>query len=332
MRSRLATLSLTCITLACGDSSGDGDGSSDPTEDTSVSASASATNGDDASGDDGPTSAGSLDDASSEPTSADDDDGVDTSAGSTADSDTTGDPGELELPPPDGGLDYQLGGAYPPPDGVTIVSRDRNEAPVGEGVYDICYVNGYQIQPDEEAFWLDEHPDLILRDDGGNPVIDPDWDEMLLDISTPEKREAIAAIVGEWIVGCGAAGYEAVEIDNLDTYSRSMGLLTQDHAVAFMVLLSEAAHGAGLAIAQKNSTELVPRKDEMGTDFVVAEECNRYEECGDYIDAYGDAVLMIEYRVNDFEAGCAAYGTMSIVLRDLNLVMPGDAAYVYDAC
>jgi hypothetical protein len=34
----------------------------------------------------------------------------------------------------------------------------------------------------------------------------------------------------------------------------------------------------------------------MGTDFVVAEECNRYDECDVYTGAYGDAVLVIEYR------------------------------------
>jgi hypothetical protein len=88
-----------------------------------------------------------------------------------------------------------------------------------------------------------------------------------------------------------------------------------------------------MAIAQKNSTELVPRKDEMGTDFVVAEECSRYDECADYIDGYGEAVLMIEYRQQDFDQGCADYGTMSIVLRDVNLVTPDEVdVYVYQAC
>ena len=331
MQRTIAALSFACLAISCGDSSGDGDASSDGSTSDAMT---SVTNADDAPtvgddvGDDDDDDDDDDDASSGDPTTLET--GGDSSTATGADS--TGDPGELELPPADAGLDYQLGGAYPPPEGVGIVSRDRNEAPVGDGVYDICYVNGYQIQPDEESFWLDMHPDLILRDGGGDPVIDPDWDEMLLDISTSEKREAIAAIVGEWIDGCSTAGYEAVEIDNLDTYSRSMELLTQDHAVAFMVLLSAAAHDRGLAIAQKNSTELVPRKDEMGTDFVVAEECNRYDECGDYIDAYGSAVLMIEYRQGDFDAGCTDYGTMSIVLRDLNLVTPDDAAYVYDAC
>lgn len=71
-------------------------------------------------------------------------------------------PSSFALPPLGGGLDYQLGGAYSPPTGVTIVSRDRT-ASIAEGLYSLCYVNGFQIQPEEEAFWMSMHPDLILR-------------------------------------------------------------------------------------------------------------------------------------------------------------------------
>ena len=59
-----------------------------------------------------------------------------------------------------------------------------------------------------------------------------------------------------------------------------------------------------MAIAQKNSAELVPRRAELGTDFVVAEECNRFDECDVYTDSYGDHVLVIEYRRADFEETC----------------------------
>ena len=255
----------------------------------------------------------------------------DTTATATGDSSESGDPPPLALPPVNAPLDYQLGGAYPPPAGVEIVSRDRNASPA-PGLYNICYVNGYQTQPDEEEWWLSMHPDLILRDENGDPVIDPDWDEMLLDISTPEKRAALADIVGGWITSCGTDGFDAVEIDNLDTYSRSDGLLTQDHAVAFMSLLSQTAHDAGMAIAQKNSAEIVDRQGELGTDFVVAEECNRWDECQVYTDVYGDAVLVIEYRAQDFEAGCADFPGLSIVLRDLDLVPEGDPSYVFEGC
>lgn len=320
------------LAFGCGDASSD-DTSGASTMSASTTPGESSATTDSATGED--TDATSLDSSASDP--SDPSDPTDPS-GPEDTGDITGDPStdpttpaQVELPPVDGGLDYQLGGAYEPPAGVLIVSRDRNEAPA-RGLYNICYVNGYQAQPDENDFWLDEHPDLVLRDNNGDPVIDPDWDEMLLDTSTEEKRIALAAIVGDWIVGCGAAGYQAVEIDNLDTYSRSDGLLTQDNNVGFMALLSAAAHDAGMAIAQKNSTEILDRAAEMGTDFAVAEECSTYDECGDYVGTYGDAVLMIEYQQGDFDAGCADYPGHSIVLRDLYLTTPGDGEYLYDAC
>lgn len=258
--------------------------------------------------------------------------GLDVPGADVPSADTAGtDAGTLRLPPANAALDYQLGGAYPPPAGVGIVSRDRTASPA-PGLYNVCYVNGFQIQPDEEAFWMTEHPELILRDAGGAPVIDPDWDEMLIDVRTPEKRAAVAAIVGGWIDGCADAGFDAIEIDNLDTFSRSMGLIAENDCVAQMALFSARAHARGLAIAQKNSAELVGRRAELGTDFVVAEECNRYDECDVYTAAYGDAVLVIEYRRADFDAGCAAFPALSIVLRDLNLVPAGSGGYVYDGC
>lgn len=242
-----------------------------------------------------------------------------------------GSAGEFALPPDDAGLDYQLGGAYPPPAGVGIVGRDRNASPA-PGLYSICYVNGFQIQPDEEDLWLNDHPDLILRDGAGDPVIDPDWDEMLIDVGTPAKRGEVGDIVGGWIAGCVADGFDAVEIDNLDTFTRSGGRLDEEDAVAAMRLFADAAHGSNVAIAQKNSAEIVSRRADMATDFAVVEECNRYTECDSYTAGYGSHVLVIEYRRGDFDRGCADYPDLSIVLRDRDLVAPPDADYVFDAC
>jgi hypothetical protein len=237
----------------------------------------------------------------------------------------------LELPPTNAKVDYQLGGAYPPPSGVTVLVRDR-KATRADGLYNICYVNGFQVQPDEETYWTDLHPDLLLRDEGGNIIRDPDWNEMLLDIRLAEKRTAIASIVGNWIRECAQNSYDAIEIDNLDSFTRSQGLLLENQAVMTMKLIAEHAHKAGLPIAQKNSAELVARKAEMGTDFAVAEECNRYNECGTYTAGYGDHVIVVEYRQQDFTAGCTAYPNLSIVLRDVDLVTPQTAGYVYDGC
>ena len=247
------------------------------------------------------------------------------------DTPSDGSPSALALPPANGGLDYQLGGAYEPPAGVTVVSRDRNAAPAA-GIYNICYVNGFQIQPDEEAFFMTSHPDLILRDGNARPVIDVEWDEMLIDVSTDAKRSELAGVVGEWIAGCAEAGFDAIEIDNLDSFSRSQGLLVENDAVAAMRAMANAAHARSLPIAQKNSAELVGRKSELGTDFVVAEECNEFDECQTYRDAYGDHVIVIEYQRAAFEAGCAAFPTLSMVLRDLDLVPAGSGGYVFDGC
>jgi hypothetical protein len=237
----------------------------------------------------------------------------------------------VKLPTPNADFDYQLGGAYPLPAGVEIVSRDREDDPVPDR-YNICYVNGFQAQTEAEDWWLDNHPTLVLRDAQGNPIKDPDWDELILDISTAAKRDQLAVIVGGWIAGCGEAGFQAVEVDNLDTYSRSGGRLTQDHAVAFARLLSDRAHEASLAFAQKNSAEIVSRRTEMGADFVVAEECNRYDECDVYTGAYGDQVYVIEYRRADFDAGCADFPELSIILRDRLLRPAGATGYVRDSC
>lgn len=235
------------------------------------------------------------------------------------------------LPDANAPFDYQIGGDYAPAAGVAVVSRDREGSPA-PGLYNICYVNGFQGQPNDESFWLDDHPELVLRDAAGDPVIDADWDELLLDTSTDEKRAALADIVGAWIAACKDDGFDAVEIDNLDSYSRSEDLLSEDDNVAFMALLSTRAHAAGLAIAQKNSTELLDRVPEMQTDFAVAEECNRWDECGDYRTTYGDRVFVIEYRQQDFDAGCRDYPGLSIVLRDLDVSTPSSASYVFDGC
>ena len=239
-------------------------------------------------------------------------------------------PTRVTLPPEGVAFDYQLGGEYVPPSGVGIVSRDRT-APAA-GVYDICYVNGFQAQENELQWWRDNHDDLLLRTSGGSLVIDEDWNEALLDIGTGAKRDALADVVGAWIDGCAAGGYEAVEIDNLDTYARSSGLLTQDDAVAMIALFSARAHAANLAIAQKNSAEIIDRRDAMGTDFVVNEECAHYDECSVFTDAYGAATLEIEYERDDFDRACAAPHANPIILRDRDLRPVGARGYVYERC
>ncbi|MEU9994142.1 endo alpha-1,4 polygalactosaminidase [Streptomyces sp. NPDC050848] len=235
-------------------------------------------------------------------------------------------------PEPHVGFDYQIGGAYPPPPGVGAVSRDRTAEPT-DGLYNICYVNTFQAQPDATDWWQENHPDLLLRNAGGAPVIDQDWDEALFDISTPAKRERLAEIVGGWIDGCAASGFQAVEADNLDSYERSAGLLTPEHDLAFARLLIDRAHAAGLAIGQKNAAELAQRGRALGFDFAVAEECGQYDECGTYATAFDNRVLVIEYEPDGLARACERWGrTLSVVLRDTDVRPAGETGYVRATC
>ena len=195
---------------------------------------------------------------------------------------TPGGAGALALVPLPTGtdVDYQLGGDRSVPDHVGIVVRDRESEPV-EGTYNVCYVNGFQTQPNERAFWR-QHWRLVLKDDG-KPVTDEAWGEWLLDTRTAAKRRELARIVGRWIGGCAADGFDAVEFDNLDSFTRSHGLVERRQALAFARLLVDGAHDAGLEAGQKNlAGTTAPR---IGFDFAVAEECGRYHECGAYVDA-----------------------------------------------
>jgi len=243
----------------------------------------------------------------------------------------------VQLPPTPAVLDYQLGAAYTPPSGVTLVTRDSTATPA-PGIYNICYVNGFQTQPEEKDLWLKDRKDLLLKDSGGNPVIDPDWpDEFILDTSTATKRTRLADITGTVIQRCSQKGFKAVEIDNLDSYSRSRGKLTASNNLAYATLLATKAHALGLAIGQKNSAEESARaRNEVGFDFAFSEECHAYDECSMYSDVYGTHVMDVEYTDNlrgTFTNVCRDPQTpKTTTLRDRYLVGPGNSAYRYQHC
>lgn len=237
--------------------------------------------------------------------------------------------------PSNAAADYQLGGPSPVPPGVTVVARDSTAQPAGE--YPICYINAFQTQPGQLGWWRTRHPDLLLRH-RGRPVADANWpDEVLLDIGTRTHRRVLARIVDRSFGVCERKGFDAVEPDNLDSWTRSRGLLQRADAVSYSRLLVRRAHARGLAIAQKNAVSLAPHRGVVGWDFAVAEECQVYRECDRFTAAYGGAVIEIEYhdaggRAN-FTAACAARGSqIAIVYRDLDLVPAGRPGHVYDSC
>lgn len=252
---------------------------------------------------------------------------------------------EFELPPTAGVFDYQLGG---PSDVVStgngklrpdVVVRDAS-APALPGAYSVCYVNGFQTQPDEAAAWRADRAHLLLTDADGVPVHDPAWpDEDVLDPSTASQREGILGVIGPVIDACARAGYAAVEIDNLDTWTR-FDRIDRAGALELARAYVDRAHANGLAIAQKNAAEVTEiAHDELGFDFAVVEECGAYEECERFTSVYGPHVLQIEYPDSlaeggtDFARVCASPDRAPLtILRDRDLVASGDGDHVYERC
>ena len=226
--------------------------------------------------------------------------------------------------PSNADVDYQLGGASTPDPRVGIVARDRTDE-IADGLYNICYVNAFQTQPGAKRFWR-QRMGLVLHV-SGKPLADPGWpDEWLLDISTPHKRARLARIAGRWIAGCATSGFDAVEFDNLDSYTRSRTRLKASHATAYARLLVRAAHREGLAAGQKNRAQWDGTR--VGFDFAVAEQCGQWDECGEYVQHYGDQVIAIEYRRRWFERTCEQVGDdLPVVLRDRALSPDGPRAW-----
>ena len=238
-------------------------------------------------------------------------------------------------PPAGAAFDYQLGGPYPPAPGVEVVVRDRTAEPADLG-YDVCYVNGFQTQPQDSVAFAAAHPELLVQT-GDGPLADPGWpDELLFDTSTAAKRQALVELVGPWVEGCADDGYDAVEVDNLDSWTRSGGALSADDDAALAVAYAEVAHRAGLAIAQKNTPELAGRLREAGYDFAVAESCAVFDECDAYL-AHYPVLLDVEYTD---ELGADGFAELcgdsdrppQVVLRDHDLLTPDDDGYAFETC
>ncbi len=289
--------------------------------------------------------------------------------------------GTVVLPTANAQFDYQIGGAYTPLASVGIVDRDRLAAPA-PGKYNICYVNLMQTQPDETGqsqsnppygttqWWKNNHFSALLPDestsDPTDVVTDVAWDEVVFDLRTSAKRTALFDIQKPWLDQCKMDGFDAIEPDNLDTYTRSTDkaghqMMTFNDNVAYLKMVVPYAHSLGLAVAQKNvNSEFTDWKvstgrdgrnfvdtvsPAQGFDFAIAEECQAYKECGEYTAVYGNLVYEIEYTDNNknqtiggvtkkaYQWACIDRGpTMSVILRDRNVTPSSAGAYYYEWC
>ncbi len=242
-------------------------------------------------------------------------------------------PPTTATPPPSGvNFDYQIGGdrTLDPAENVGIVSRDWFASDRSEGLYNICYVNAFQTQGDD--------PYVNRIDETGNwpaaallPFEDPEWaPERIVDLRTAYTRELAAQHVYRMIDGCSEKGYDAVEFDNLDTYTRLAHIPTsyrfyQADAIDFAIKLVDYTHGLGMAAAQKNTAELIQTNQHglIDFDFAVVEQCGFFTECDVFADAYDDNIVVVEYDYNAFQSVCSTYsGRFPTVFVDRD-VTPG---------
>ncbi|WP_425072172.1 endo alpha-1,4 polygalactosaminidase [Sagittula sp. S175] len=161
----------------------------------------------------------------------------------------------------------------------------------------------------------------------GNPPPDavlgkqlPDWpDERYLDI---RRHDILLPIMTERFERCKAAGFDAVEPDNMDLHSNDSGFpLTSEDTAEYVTLLAARAHALGLEIGQKNAPDLAATLVPL-MDFAILESCFEYGWCQQfqpYIDAR-KPVFAAEYsrpRPKQCEAA-ARYG-VSLIYKDRDL-------------
>jgi len=85
-------------------------------------------------------------------------------------------------------------------------------------------------------------------------------------------------------------GCDAIEADNIDTYSHDKVLkwkkpISIEDQIDYDIWLTEEAHSRGLSIAMKNDIENIDKLLDY-FDFAINEECYDYDECGYYFNTF----------------------------------------------
>ena len=153
----------------------------------------------------------------------------------------------------------------------------------------ICYVSAGTYEnwrPDAAAF-----PAVVLGASNGWPG------EKWLDI---RRLDVILPIMSVRVQLCAAAGFDAVEFDNMDAaFNRSGFKVSKAQQIEFNRAMAGVAHFHGLAVGLKNDVAQLTQL-EPWYEFAINEQCSQYTECSGY-DAWtqaGKAVAQVEYTVS----------------------------------
>ncbi len=137
---------------------------------------------------------------------------------------------------------------------------------------------------------------------------------------------------------CLAKGFDAIEPDETEVWAnwneqRPEDPITLEQNNAFQEAVSAMGHGLGLSVGLKGNNTEAPALEPL-FDWALTEQCWEFEECEFFRDSFvaqGKAVFSVEY---DVPPDCALANEYHINAsqRDLDLVGPNDAGYLYEPC
>lgn len=172
------------------------------------------------------------------------------------------------------------------PNGVTL-NTAAVRAIHAFGAHAVCYVDAgtwEDFRPD-----ADSYPAAVKGLSNGWPG------ERWLDI---RATGVLLPIITARVANCAAAGFDAVDFDNVDGYENDTGFpLTAADQLTFNEDLAAIAHSYNLSVGLKNDPDQLGALE--GTfDFAINEQCAQYGECDEYDQwtAAGKAVVEVEYR------------------------------------
>ena len=130
------------------------------------------------------------------------------------------------------------------------------------------------------------------------------WSELWLDI---RKLDVLQTLMGARIDLAASLGCDGIEPDNTDCYDNSKCWKNMSnpaetkksattYQVSYNTWTASYAHSKGLAVALKNTLDLVPQLHAL-YDFAINEECLHYDECGTLAPFVtdGKAILGVAY-------------------------------------
>jgi hypothetical protein len=166
------------------------------------------------------------------------------------------------------------------------------------GAHAVCYLDGGTDEP-----FRPDHSLYLSFDQGCGgcllgKAVRGFKEEHWLDLDDDQgQRTFILDRVAARLARCKAAGFDAVEFDNVDGYANDTGRpISAATQLLFDTALANLAHAAGLTVALKNDLEQVPELEPY-FDMAVNEQCQEFDEC-DALDPFvaaGKPVFQVEY-------------------------------------